>query len=398
MCEISIEEIIVNRIRQLGNIGFEEKKGTSRVAYSKAFFEGRNLVKKWMEDAGMSTKIDSIGNLIGTVSGKENESDTIIIGSHIDTVPNGGMYDGVYGVIAAITCIEEMRKNGYRNIHPITVIAFNEEEGNAIGGTLGSKSIMGLPLTKDEIAKLEKYSMSIDNWKNARLEPSKIMCYIEPHIEQGGILEAKKKKIGIVEGIVGIDRYKVRVKGESNHAGSTPMYLRDDALEKSCEVLSSLYELVREKGNNLVGTAGVISIPGEAVNVIPGAVDFVFEMRTDKPTDMDAVIETIRNMYSSGELEIERYHSQPPVQMDSELALAIERICDSEGIPFERMVSGAGHDAMNIAERIRSIMFFIPSLGGISHRIDEYSSPDDMYLGYRILRELVVSIDGGKLL
>ena len=196
MCELDIKKLIKKRIEQLGNIGFEDGKGTSRIAYSKTFFEGRNLVKKWMENAGMSTEVDSIGNLIGTVTGKDSELNHIVIGSHIDTVPNGGMYDGVYGVIAAITCIEEMKKSGYQNIHPITVIAFNEEEGNAIGGTLGSKSIMGQSLTKTEVRKLEEYGMSIDNWKNARRDLSRMMCYIEPHIEQGGILEAEKKKIG----------------------------------------------------------------------------------------------------------------------------------------------------------------------------------------------------------
>lgn len=190
--EINIERLYQD-IEELGRIGFEENVGVTRLAYSKAYDDGVNFVKGLMESAGMKTYIDPVGNLIGRIEG--NSEKIISIGSHIDSVPAGGIYDGTLGVLAGIECVRVFRENGYKNNHPIEVIAFVEEEGNVIGGTFGSKCFTGTPIEDSSIPKMLKHGLNMDFVKSARRNPEQYKCYLELHIEQGGFLIIQKHQL-----------------------------------------------------------------------------------------------------------------------------------------------------------------------------------------------------------
>ncbi len=264
-------------IRRLGSVGFVPGRGTSRMAYSEAFCQGRELVREMMEQAGLATAVDPVGNLTGRLEGSSGR--VISIGSHIDTVPEGGIFDGALGVLAGVELVRTLREHGYKNQNTIEIIAFNEEEGNVVGGTFGSKAFTGQRQEEDALERMEALGMSPGDVNRSRREPGEYLCYLELHIEQGGILEQKQIPLGVVEGIFGIVRYKVTVPGTANHAGSTPMYLRDDALVKASRMIGRLVELAGEVNPSMTCTIGKMDIEPGAVNVIPGRVDLYVELR-----------------------------------------------------------------------------------------------------------------------
>ena len=238
-------------LTRLGQIGFVPGEGTTRLPYTPAYDEGRAYVQWCMEQAGLQTSIDPVGNLIGTLPGKGK---TICMGSHIDTVPGGGIYDGAYGVLAGIECVQRLRELGYQNRHPIQVVAFTEEEGNVIGGTFGSKAFTGGAIDGAMRPNLALHALTMEQVGACRQDLAKYQCYLELHIEQGGLLEAEGAQIGLAGGIVGIVRYRMTVSGCANHAGSTPMHLRDDALVSACRIITKLMDRARAASPDMVCT------------------------------------------------------------------------------------------------------------------------------------------------
>ena len=314
------------RLTQLGQIGFMPGEGTTRLPYTPAYDEGRTYVQRCMEQAGLQTSIDPVGNLVGELPGKGK---TICIGSHIDTVPGGGIYDGTYGVLAGIECVQRLREMGYQNRHPIQVVAFTEEEGNVIGGTFGSKAFTGGEIDGAMRPNLVLHGLTMEEVNACRRDLTQYQCYLELHIEQGGLLEAEGAQIGLAGGIVGIVRYRMTVSGCANHAGSTPMHLRDDALVSACRIITKLMDRARAASPDMVCTVGTLQ-------VFPGAVNVIH---------------------------------------------------------FRNMFSGAGHDLMNWGQTVPSMLLFIPSKDGISHSIREYSAPEDLYRGAQLLMEMVQALD-----
>ncbi len=390
-------ERLMNDLKDLGAIGYIEGEGASRMAYSQAFFQGRDLVKARMQAAGLSTAIDAVGNLTGLLpSATGNSKKRIAIGSHIDTVPKGGIYDGALGVLAAIEVIRVLRENGYANDHPIEVIAFNEEEGNVIGGTFGSKAFAGAPLEVSMIQPMGRQNISEADFASCKRSAEDYLAYLEYHIEQGGILEASQKTIGIVQGIFGILRYRARVTGMANHAGSTPMSLRDDALEKTCCVITDLMDRVRASGDTMVCTVGTMALQPGAVNVIPGQTEFIIELRDKTMTGMYQVIDALRAQWEEKGLSLEPYITQPETLCDSQLCALAQETAQALKLPYMKMYSGAGHDLINTSFLMPALLLFIPSRGGISHHMDEYSSPEDIRAGAHMLLELLKKIDKGR--
>ncbi len=392
--EINIERLYQD-IEELGRIGFEENVGVTRLAYSKAYDDGVNFVKGLMESAGMKTYIDPVGNLIGRIEG--NSEKIISIGSHIDSVPAGGIYDGTLGVLAGIECVRVFRENGYKNNHPIEVIAFVEEEGNVIGGTFGSKCFTGTPIEDSSIPKMLKHGLNMDFVKSARRNPEQYKCYLELHIEQGGILDNTKTSIGVVKGIVGIVRYKATVKGVANHAGSTPMNLRDDALTKSCKMITRLMEIAHFKDEEMTCTVGNLTVSPGVINVIPGKVEFVIELRGKSISTIDEVIKLFGEEFKDQGLFLENFLIQRETVLDERIVNIIKKTCEEANVSYIEMYSGAGHDAINMASFTPSGMIFIPSIGGISHSIDEKSSKESIKLGTEILCKTVKAIDQNNL-
>lgn len=382
---------LMEHIKTLGGIGFDEKIGTTRLAYSEAFRAGADYVQQLMENTGLMVHRDSVGNLTGLMPGKNKKR--IAMGSHIDTVPGGGMYDGALGVLSAIECLQTMKENGYKNEYSFEVIAFNEEEGNVIGGTFGSKCFVGIKPEEAEMKNMKKHGLTMEDVLSSRRRKQDYKCYLELHIEQGGILENNSMQVGIVDGIVGIVRFGAVVNGTSNHAGTTPMYLRDDALEKACRIIPSLIDTVKNKYSTMVCTVGDLRVSNGAVNVIPGKVEFLIEMRNPSLPPMLAVVEWLRETYEPLGLEVTQYMNQKETVMDSELIGVLEEVCNKSDVSFQHVFSGAGHDAINMSTLTPTAMLFIPSRGGISHSKLEYSSPEDISIGTTVLLDALLQLD-----
>ncbi len=393
MFQINTERL-VSRIKSLGAIGFEKGKGTTRVAYSPAFFEGRDYVETLMRQAGLQTKTDPVGNLIGFLPGKRAER--IAIGSHIDTVPGGGMYDGTYGVLSGLEVLQTLVESGYENEYTLEIIAFNEEEGNAVGGTFGSKAFAGVSQETSAIEKCSEYGITEEDIEASREDPAHYKAYLEWHIEQGGLLENEGLQLGIVDGIVAITRFMVTVNGKANHAGSTPMKLRDDALEKAAKVISAAYDVSRETDKSMTCTIGYVQVQPGAVNVIPGQVSFPIELRSMDTDNIRTAVEKLKALFDDGSVSITGFLWQDETRLDPELTNCIEACCRKNGFSYRRMPSGAGHDAINMAPFTPSAMLFIPSINGISHSIEEYSRDIDLENGCRVLMDVVLTLDGRK--
>ena len=336
-------------LTRLGQIGFVPGEGTTRLPYTPAYDEGRAYVQWCMEQAGLQTSIDPVGNLIGTLPGKGK---TICMGSHIDTVPGGGIYDGTYGVLAAFT-------------------------GGAIDGAMRPN--------------LALHALTMEQVGACRQDLAQYQCYLELHIEQGGLLEAEGAQIGLAGGIVGIVRYRMTVSGCANHAGSTPMHLRDDALVSACRIITKLMDRARAASPDMVCTVGTLQVFPGAVNVIPGKVEFIVELRNPTMEPMDQVIASVLEEHA--DLTGEAYIRQEPTQCSPKLMELSERLCCRRGIRFRNMFSCAGHDLMNWGQTVPSMLLFIPSKDGISHSIREYSAPEDLYRGAQLLMEMVQALD-----
>lgn len=391
---------LMESIFTLGNIGFDEENGANRMAYSKFFFMGRDYVEELMKEAGLKVEIDKVGNLIGTLPAHsdENKMEKIIaMGSHIDTVPNGGIYDGALGVLAGIEVIRSLREEGYKNKHPLQVIAFNEEEGNVVGGTFGSKAFAGCKFEKSMVEPMNRQNITEEDFDSCRKNGVDYLAYFEYHIEQGGILEAKRKTIGIVEGIFGIQRYTTKITGKSNHAGSTPMFLRNDALETASRLIVDLMDTVRKTNDTMVCTVGTLQVKPGAVNVIPGEVEMVIELRDKSMIDIYRVVEQIKERWTDKGVEMERLIIQPETPCDNRLKEILKECADQLELDNIPIYSGAGHDVINTSMIIPSCLLFIPSRDGLSHHRNEFSSKEDIKAGGEVLLEAIKKVDGGKL-
>ncbi len=376
-------------IQRLGEIGYIPGEGTSRMAYSENFYHGRDYVQRCMEEAGMETQIDPVGNLTGRIRGETEQ--ILSIGSHIDTVPGGGMYDGALGVLAGIEAVRTLKESGCRFWHTLEVIAFNEEEGNVVGGTFGSKAFAGQPQEEAALERMREQHISRADLERSKRNPDRYDCYLEYHIEQGGILENAQTEIGIVQGIVGIARYWVTVQGEANHAGSTPMYLRRDALVKSCEMITDLIAIAGGIDPEMTCTIGKMEIQPGAVNVIPGKVIFPVELRCMDTGKISRVMERFSAAFPDA--AVENFLWQEATPMDRQLAGIFRECGEKRGLSHRDMPSGAGHDAINMGLFTRTAMIFIPSVGGISHSEKEYSRHEDVVNGAEVLMDAILAAD-----
>lgn len=390
------KERLKQNIIKIGEIG-KTDKGITRIAYSKEYFEALNRLKELMLEQRLEVTVDKVGNLFGKRKGLKNLP-SIMVGSHLDTVKNGGLLDGNLGVIAALECIYVLNENNISTNHPIEIVAFNAEEGSEMGGTFGSRVIMGRQDTS-EIGlseKLAKYSMTIQDIKESIRDSNDIKAFLELHIEQGGNLDNKGTPIGVVNGIAGITRYKITVIGEANHAGTTPMNLRKDALVMASRLILEIDNISKNMGNPFVSTIGFIKANPGSVNVIPGEVELILEMRDLDKERIDLVFQKIQDYTQTIEdyqFEFEFLIDKPPVKTSGIITMLIEEICIDKGINYEIMASGAGHDAKEIANNVPTGMIFVPSKDGKSHCPEEFTEWENVSLGAQILLETIMKID-----
>lgn len=394
-----------NRLKEnlieLGWIGYNgnnEKlpygdNGITRLAYSKEYKRADRFVSNLMEEAGLEVYHDSVGNLFGTLSSTKTD-EHIMIGSHIDTVPEGGMFDGSLGVLGALETVQTLIENDYANNYNLTVAAFIGEEGTEIGGTLGSRCFTGeIELNKKEINFFKDKGVSPKDLKKAEIKASKLKNYLEMHIEQGEVLKEDNISIGVVQGIVGIARYKVTVLGEANHAGTTPMKLRDDALVKASKLITKVNNIVKDLGGDLVGTVGQIEVEPGAVNVIPGRVEFTVELRDMEKDKINIVMEKIEKSLDENELIVEDILFEEGVYLNKKVQNAIKNSTRKLNYDYKEMISGAGHDANPLSKITSTGMIFVPSYKGISHSPEEWTDWQEIQKGIEVMLETVKSLD-----
>jgi N-carbamoyl-L-amino-acid hydrolase len=393
-------------ILELGRIG-QNEAGAQRVAFSDEDLAGRDYTIQLMKDAGLEVTIDYAGNIIGRRAGEDADAKPISFGSHVDTVPNGGNYDGCVGSMASIEVVRTLNDAGITTAHPLEVIIFSNEEG----GVMGSRAMSGeLPPSALEVVNSTGYSMGegivrlggdINRLQEVIRQPGDMEAFVELHIEQGGLLEQKGLQIGIVEGIVGLNWWDVTFKGFANHAGTTPMDQRKDALLAAARFIQEVNAVALDREGRQVATVGRIkALPG-APNVIPGEVVLSLEIRDLSSEVIRAVYKDITERAKAIEKDSgvsitfeELSTTGKPALTDKNVQQHIQASTEALGYTYQYMPSGAGHDAQDMAPIVPTGMIFVPSRGGISHSPDEFTSAQDMANGANVLLNTVLRLDG----
>jgi N-carbamoyl-L-amino-acid hydrolase len=396
---------LVQHLGKLSEYGKNPQGGVSRVAYTAADKAGREYVMGLMREAGLAVNIDVAGNLVGARAGTDAKLKPIVIGSHIDSVPEGGNYDGDVGSLGAIEVAQTLNEHGVRLHHTLQVIIFENEEGVMLGSTAVGRGADAARLNAvSQSGKIVRDGVKFlggdpDRIAEAKRQPGSIRAYLELHIEQGAVLEHEHVEIGIVEGIVGILDSEVTVEGFANHAGTTPMDQRHDALLSAARFIDKFNLLVTSVPGRQVGTVGWIEAEPGAYNVIPGKVRLGLELR-----DLDATkIKTLFDRSREAADEIARINGtafhfssrdmSAPAFTDKSLQEMIGATAKQLNFSTKLMPSGAGHDAQEMANIGPIGMIFIPSVGGISHSPREFSNPGDIENGANVLLGTLRSLD-----
>jgi N-carbamoyl-L-amino-acid hydrolase len=392
---------LYHRIQLIGRIG------PTRLAYSEEDIRGRALVMDMMKEVGMSVCIDPAGNIVGRRVGREKRS-PLAIGSHLDTVRDGGLYDGILGVMAAIECIGVLHEVGYTTAHPLELIVFANEEGQRFGALCGSRAMVG-SLGPDDLAQVDETGRTLaeaiqgiggdpKQLPAAVRKTGEIVAFVELHIEQGGTLEKARVPIGIVEGISGISYTDVRVIGAANHSGTTAMEIRKDALVGAAELVLCVQRVALEKRCH-VATVGQLIVSPNATNIIPGEVTFTIEVRDLQRENILATLQHIRECgqtiahRSNINIEFSDRKLIESVPCSLLVREAIVQSCAELGFKFQTLPSGAGHDAQMMAKLAPTGMIFVPSTAGISHSPREFTSAEDCARGAQVLLETILRLD-----
>lgn len=410
MPRYSINESRINQtLQELGHLG-ESPEGMDRVAYSPEDIAGRDYTIKLMQEAGLETRIDAAGNIIGRRAGSDDNLPAIALGSHTDTVPKGGKYDGALGVMGAIEVIRTLEEQGHRTRHPLEVIDFANEEGTRFHRWLvGSRSMSGL-LEQEDLDALDDDGLSLgpciadiggdlSRIGEAVRSPGELAAYFELHIEQGPYLHQSGNPIGVVTGITGRAVFEVEIEGKANHAGTTPMSTRRDALVSASKLVLAIQKMAAEQEICRVSTVGSIKAVPNAVNVIPGSASIGLEFRD---TDMEALASAEQELQritdqavidDAVDIDVIRHRFTTSVPITPDMQAMVAEAAENCGFEWESLPSGAGHDAQAVANIAPVAMIFVPSVDGISHSKEEYSTPQDCANGAQVLLELLLLAD-----
>lgn len=410
MIRSTIQPSIINRdrllqsIADLAAIGRLPQGGVRRIAYTPEDMQGRKLVGQWMQEAGMKVRIDAAGNIIGRYEGKSCQLPVLATGSHIDTVPSGGRYDGTLGVLAGLEVVRGLRDKNLQFDRPFEVIVFTDEEGSTIGSKAMSGNVVGDPdyYRRSDGSPIQTCLQRIGgNWDaiaTAKRQVGEIAAFVELHVEQGPVLESMQKEIGIVEGIVGQRRFKIFVGGSANHAGTTPMYMRQDALVAASRVVLAVNEIGNTPGQQ-VATVGQLQVYPNAANVVPGNVEMSLDIRDLSDRHIDRLLEQLRLHLEDIAIATDtKIHITPQLHLEPALAephiqQAIARSCEKMGLSYTHLPSRASHDAQEMANITEMGMIFVPSSGGISHAEEEHTSPEECLRGVNVLWDTLWQLD-----
>ena len=383
--------------------------GVSRVAYSDADVAGRAYVMDLMRAAGLEPRIDPAGNIFARRAGSEAALPPILFGSHIDSVPSGGNFDGDLGVLASLGVLESLAAAGIRTHHPLEMAIWSCEEGVAFGKGLAGSRIVAGDVKPEDMSQVWNGLRRGDAIRKVGGDPDRITeavrpkgaqhAYLELHIEQGGTLDRDRVPIGIVEGIVAIERSVATITGFANHAGTTPMAERQDALLAASHLAIAVREVVTGEPGRQVGTVGQFDVSPNAANVIPGSVRMTIELRdlsVEKLTRMKADIAARAVKIASATktaIQIAPLSSNPPAFATPALQDVIARASRAAALDAVRLPSGASHDAASMAQLGPMAMIFVPSVAGISHSPKELTRWDDCANGANILRQAILDVD-----
>jgi hydantoinase/carbamoylase family amidase len=401
---------ILAELRQFARLGYRSDGGIDRLAFSRADRQARQVLLHRMRSLGLEPRVDAFGNLFGRLPvARDPTLPPVLIGSHLDTVPGGGRFDGAAGVVAALEVVASIRQHGLVPRRPVEVVSFACEESTRFGrGTLGSALVAGT-VAPEEILDLRDARgltlgqvLRLVGLEPARLatvrrQPGDYTAYLELHIEQGRVLEETGARLGIVEAIAAPTRIRLELVGRADHSGATPMPLRRDALAGAAEVVLAVERLAQETPG-VVGTVGTIRVEPGAINVVPGRVELGIDLRSSvRETRAQVVAALLREVDDLArrrglERSLQTLTDEEPVALHPALAALLERCARERGVPVLRMVSGAGHDAMQVARLCPSGMLLVPSREGISHSRHEWTPLGDLVLGTQILLDAVVAL------
>ena len=410
---------LLRDLNAISRIGIGDHGGITRLVFSVKELRSRQLLIHLMRQAGLAVHIDRVGNIFGRLEGANKKAPAVLVGSHLDTVVQGGKFDGTMGVIGALEAARSLKEQRVTLGSPVEVVCFVGEESSRFGySTLGSSLVAGEVHSRDlahasdaQGTNLEEILGSLgiyrSNLHSLRRDPSTVKAYLELHIEQGPILEAKSKRIGVVTAIAAPTRFKVIFIGQADHSGTTPMEMRKDALVAASELIVAVETICRrysvmEKGR-VVGTVGAIKVEPGVINAIPGKAELSVDIRSITAAAKARVVRLVQRQARALAqrrnlgIKILPIREESPVSLDRRLIDLLKECCEARRIPYEVMPSGAGHDAMQMAKIAPAGMLFIPSRRGISHSPLEWSDPEDIYLGTQLLLDSIIRVANEKI-
>jgi len=406
-------EKLNHEIDSLASFSDSDPPAVTRVVFSEQDLKARAWLKQRFAEAGLIVREDAVGNTFARWKGTNSGVPPIATGSHIDAIPHAGKYDGVVGVLGGLEAIRALQRAGFQPERPIELIMFTSEEPTRFGlGCLGSRLMSGtLPPaaasaltdsegeTFDSVRQQASFTGPLDS---VRIAPGSYSAFVELHIEQGPILEQEKIPLGLVTNIAAPASFQITIDGEGGHAGGRLMPDRRDALCAASEMILAIERAALGSGAaDTVGTVGICQVHPGAVNSIPSRVQFSLDLRDTDPARRDRVQAEIEAaireiaMRRGVSLAIDTVNSDPPAESSPEILAALTAACDADALPYRRMVSRAYHDSSFMSRIAPIAMLFIPCRGGVSHRPDEYSSPEEIASGVKVLARALATLAGG---
>ncbi len=399
---------IASMIEWLAAYGKTERGGVTRLLYSEEWLKAQQALKTKMDSVGFVTYFDRVGNLFGRLEGQEQPQSTILTGSHIDTVVEGGKYDGAYGVMASFLATKRLFELYGRPKKTIEIVSFCEEEGSRFPITFwGSRNVKGV-YCLDDVEKMQDSEgvLFTQAMKDAGFDPllyssparTDIEAFVEIHIEQGMVLEKNQNSLGIVSHIVGQRRFTITIIGESNHAGTTPMEYRKDALYMAAQFISFVTKKAKMMDKDLVATVGKMLVSPNVPNVIANKVTFSLDIRHYKEELLDLFCSEIfghlnqKGKNAALEIDVMQWMDVKPVAMDEKMNAIVTEIAYENAISHQSIISGAGHDAQVLGSFCPTCLLFVPSKDGISHSPNEFTYTEDLEKGIEVLSELLYKL------
>jgi len=395
---------IWDSLMELGEIGATEKGGCCRLALTELDRQARDKFIGWCRDAGCEIEIDQLGNIFARRPGRDPNADPITTGSHLDTQPTGGKFDGIYGCLAGLEVIRSLNDHGIETERPVEVVVWTNEEGSRFAPAMVASGVFSGKFELDyALAQQDAEGITLGEALTAigyagekPVGQHPIHRFFELHIEQGPVLEQEQLEVGVVTGVLGMRWYDVHVSGTSAHAGPTPMTYRQDALYAASKIFTGLYELTEsgDMGDSRC-TVGELQVAKASRNSIPGEVKFSLDLRHAELAGLEELERHASDLIGAVAertgtvIKLDRIWDSPPVAFDANCIAAVEQAVASSGHSYKLMTSGAGHDAVNLSTVAPTSMIFVPSIGGISHNEAEYSSPEQISAGCQILFEVM---------